>query len=67
MSDARSAFAAWLRGMVDPATPFTVEDTAALHAMVKAQLGAGPKVEVVSQGGQVFVRVDEREWVIDVA
>ena len=66
MSDAWSAFAAWLRGMVDPTTPFTVEDTAALHAMVKAQLGAKPAVEVVSQGGQVFVRVDDREWVIDV-
>lgn len=67
MSDAWATFGAWLRGMIDPSTPFTLEDARTLHAMIKDQIGTQPRVEVVTHVGKVFVRVDEREWEFDVA
>lgn len=67
MTPAWDAFEARLRGMIDPSTPFTVEEATVLKTMIKEQLGVDPKVEVVTLRGKVTVRVDAREWTIDVA
>ncbi len=62
-----TAFTAWLLGMIDPSTPFTVEEATVLKTMIKESLGTKPIVEVVTFGRKVIVRVDERKWEIDVA
>lgn len=59
-------FTAWLCDMVCT-HPFTVEDAIALRALVRATVGEKASVEVFTQrGDKVYVRVDTREWVLDV-
>jgi hypothetical protein len=60
------AFNAWLAGLVCT-NPFTVADAIELKAMIKAMLGDKVLVDVYTgRGDQVFVRVDDRGWVLSV-
>ncbi len=61
-------FTAWLEGMTCTA-PFTLADVAALYRLIKDMCGANAVVDVSisPRGDRVIVRVDKREWVLNVA
>ena len=57
---------AWMCGLVCTA-PFTIADTVECYRMIKNMM-PGTLVEVyTTDGTRVFIRVDDRRWVLDVA